>query len=74
MTFRVVTFSVVMSIFETKIVFETLTLPVTSRVEPGVKVPTPVRPAGPNMLVTFATAALREVCAETTGAERAFDA
>ena len=49
-------------------------LPWTCRVEPGVKVPTPVRPAGPKIPRMLDVAAFIETVANTFGAERAFEA
>ena len=49
-------------------------MPTTWRVEPGVKVPTPVSPTGPKIPRMLAVPAFIETDAKTFGAERAFDA
>ena len=54
--------------------FDAKRLPATCKVEPGVKVPTPVRPTGPKIPRMLEVAALSDVEAKTFGAERALDA
>jgi hypothetical protein len=54
--------------------FDAKRLPWTWRVEPGVKVPTPVRPTGPKIPRMLDAAAFKDVEANTTGAVMAFDA